>query len=69
MKEQTIVNVRGHWVDDPATEYSVLVSLGSWDGRETEEDSRIFYYTDGEPLNVGDVIASDFRVTEIQLGG
>lgn len=65
MKKQMIVHVRGHWIDDPATEYSVLVSLGSWDERETEEDRRIFYYTDGEPLNVGDVIASDFRVTAI----
>lgn len=52
-------------MDLPTIEYSVLVSLGSWDGQETEEDRNIFYYTDGEPLSLGDVIAGDFRVTEI----
>ena len=64
-EKQMIVNVRGHWLDLPTIEYSVLVSLGSWDGQETEEDRNIFYYTDGEPLSLGDVIAGDFRVTEI----
>lgn len=60
-----IVTVNGHWVDEPAITYTVRVSLGSWDEQEDERDSQIFYYTDGEPLNVGDVIASDFVVTEI----
>lgn len=60
-----IVTISGHWVDEPATTYIVRVSLGSWDEQEDARDSQIFYYTDGEPLKVGDVIASDFVVTEI----
>lgn len=59
------VTVTGHWVDEPDTEYSVRVSLGSWDGQENEADRNIFYYTDGEPIKVGDIIANDFVITEI----
>lgn len=61
--ETVIVN--GYWIDQPDTERSVRVSLGSWDGQEDEKDLTIFYYTDGAPLSVGDVIARDFVVTEI----
>lgn len=60
-----VVNVIGHWVDAPDTEYSVRVSLGSWDGQEDEADRNIFYYTDGAPFCVGDVIAGDFVITKI----
>lgn len=61
---ETVI-VTGHWVDEPDTEYSVRVSLGSWDGQESEADRNIFYYTDGEPIKVGDIIANDFVITEI----
>jgi hypothetical protein len=61
----TIKTIEGHWQDDPATRYCVNVSLGSWDGIEDEKDRDIFYYMDGEPLRVGDVIANDFVVTNI----
>ena len=60
-----VMNVIGHWRDEPDTEYSVLVSLGAWDGEEDEADGNIFYYTDGEPIKVGDIIANDFVITEI----
>jgi len=33
------VTVTGHWVDEPDTEYSVRVSLGSWDGQEFEVEA------------------------------
>ena len=33
------------------------------DGYEDAKDRDIFYYMDGEPLNIGDVIADNFVVT------
>ena len=60
-----IITVTGHWTDDPSNKHTVAVSLGEWDGVEDETDRGIFYYTDGEPLKVGDIIASDFVVTAI----
>jgi len=57
------INVQGYWKEDPETLYWVTVSLGSWDGYEDDKDRDIFYYTDGEPLNIGDTIAGDFVVT------
>ena len=63
--ENQIVTVTGHWTDDPSNNYTVAVSLGEWNGVEDETDRGIFYYTDGQPLKVGDIIASDFVVTAI----
>lgn len=63
--ENQIVTVTGHWVGHPSNKYTVNVSLGEWDGVEDEADRKIFYYTDGEPLKVGDIIAGDFVVTAI----
>ena len=60
-----IVQVDGYWSDDPKHEYQVKVSTGSWDGVEDEKDRDIFWYTDGDPLNVGDVISDDFVVTKV----
>ena len=63
----TIVEIEGHWIDEPTRVVTALVSLGSWDGNE--DDQRIFYYMDGEPLTEGSVIALDFvvdRVAEVQ---
>ncbi len=65
MKADQIITVTGHWVDDLSNKYTVAVSLGEWDGVEDEADLNIFYYTDGEPLKVGDTIAGDFVVTAI----
>lgn len=66
MKEAQVRTVIGHWVDEPDTSYAVLVSLGSWDEQEDLRDTKIFYYTDGAPIKVGDIIASDFCVTEVR---
>jgi hypothetical protein len=59
------VLIHGHWIDDPDTFHTVVVSLDKWNGVEDEEDGSIFYYTDGDQINVGDVIAGDFRVNAI----
>ena len=58
--------VTGHWQDAPAREYTVRISLGTWNGRDDLADLGIFFYTDGEPVNVGDTIAEDFIITSIQ---
>ena len=65
MKASKIKTVDGHWVDDVDTTYTVNVSLGSWSGVEDEKDRDIFFYTDGNALAVGDIIAGDFVVTKI----
>lgn len=57
--------ISGHWLDQPETNYTVLVSLGSWDGVEDDIDQKIFFYTDGDPIKVGDIVAGDFIITEI----
>ncbi len=59
-----IQTVDGHWLDDD-TVYTVRVSIDSWNGIEDDEDASIFYYTDGDPIEVGDIIASDFVITKI----
>lgn len=45
--------------------YDVKIALGSWDGEEDAEDEGIFYYMDGEPLEVGLIISDDFVITHI----
>jgi hypothetical protein len=70
MSKYETVTVDGYWEDDkenPRTGY--LVALGDWDGEEDDEeddeDDSIFFYLDGAPLKVGDVIAGGFVVTAI----
>lgn len=46
----------------------VTVALGSWDGVEDAEDEGIFFYMDGEPLELGMVISEGFLVTDIDGG-
>ena len=64
MNANKLVQVSGHWTDEPQRVFDVLVSLDSWDG--DENDHHVFYYTDGEPINVGDIIAEDFVITQIK---
>jgi hypothetical protein len=45
--------------------YDVEVALGSWDGKDDAEDERIFFYMDGEPLELGMIISESFLVTYI----
>ena len=60
-----IRTVSGYWLDQPEVIYTVKVSLDSWDGIEDEKDLEIFFYTDGDPIEVGDIIAHDFVITKI----
>jgi hypothetical protein len=51
--------------DRKACFINVKVSLGSWDGEEDAEDESIFFYMDGEPLEIGSIIAEDLIVVDI----
>lgn len=70
MKYKTI-NCKGFYLpDNPLARkvdfFDVLVSTDSWDEEEDADDERIFYYTDGLSINVGDIIADGFVITEIE---
>lgn len=60
-----IKTVDGYWLDDDKTVYTVSVSLGSWNEVDDEFDRKIFFYTDGEPIEIGTIIAGDFVITNI----
>jgi hypothetical protein len=51
--------------DRKACLINVKVSLGSWDEEEDAEDESIFFYMDGEPLEIGSIIAEDLIVVDI----
>ena len=57
--------IAGYWIDQPQDiRQGLRVSLESWNGNE--QDDGVFYYTDGEPLTIGQRIAGDFIVTHIE---
>jgi hypothetical protein len=58
-----LITAVGYWQESPRHELEVTISTGEWDG--TENDHDIFYYTDGEPIAAGDVIADEFVILEI----
>lgn len=63
-----IKTVDGYWLDDDKTDktvYTVNVCIGSWNSEEDDLDHKIFYYTDGDPIEIGTVIAGDFIITNI----
>jgi hypothetical protein len=66
MRKYETVECEGYWEDEPDNIYSVTVALGEWDGIEDAEDETIFFYADGEPLEVGAILADNFVVTEIK---
>jgi hypothetical protein len=67
MSKYKTVQIAGHWEDEEPEEiYHVTVALGYWDGVEDAEDEGIFFYLDGEPLEVGAVVGDGFVVTEIE---
>jgi len=60
----------GFWLPTDPTAKEVLfldvrIAEGSWDEIEDADDSRIFYYMDGQPLKVGDIISDGFVIVEI----
>lgn len=58
------VYVHGYWKDEPEYVVGVVVCLDSHDGEEDDDD--VFFYMDGEPIGVGDTIAGDFIVTNVE---
>ena len=46
--------------------YDVRIALDSWDEEEDAEDESIFYYMDGEPLEVGMIVGEGFVITNIE---
>jgi hypothetical protein len=65
MSKYKTVDVEGYFDDAPNNIYSVVVALEEWDGVEDAEDEGIFFYMDGEPLEVGAVVADNFVITEV----
>jgi hypothetical protein len=47
------IECEGYPVGDPLNVTTVVIALGMWDGKEDEKDQGIYYYMDGEPLEVG----------------
>ncbi len=45
--------------------FDVEIALGSWDEQEDAEDEGIFFYMDGEPLEIGMILTDGFVVTYI----
>ena len=61
----------GFWLpDDPSAKYvdfmDVWIALDSWDEVEDEEDRSIFFYMDGEPLEIGLIVSDGFVITNIE---
>lgn len=46
--------------------YDVRIALDSWDEEEDADDESIFYFMDGEPLEVGMILGEGFVVTNIE---
>lgn len=46
--------------------YDVTIALGSWDENEDTEDEQIFFYMDGQPLEVGMILGDGFVITNIE---
>jgi hypothetical protein len=46
--------------------YQVDIALGSWDEVEDDEDRNIFFYMDGEPLEVGLILDDGFVIVDIE---
>lgn len=53
----TVRKVDFFWVD---------IALDSWDEVEDAEDEAIFFYMDGQPLEVGSVLDDGFVIVEIE---
>ena len=74
MSKYKKVKCRGFWESDlnrPITKVNILdviVSPDSWDEVEDDEDMRIFFYTDGEPIVEGMILDIDrgFVITSVE---
>ena len=62
----TVKYCDGYYADEPERIYTVAIALESWDGVEDAEDESIFYYMDGKPLKVGDIISDGYVIVDIE---
>ena len=74
MAKYTTKRCRGFWLPDdliaPKVWFSwVNVALESWDEEEDAEDESIFFYMDGKPLEVGQIISDGFVIVDIEGEG
>ena len=60
---KVLIDITGHWEDDPQTSFDMIIDSGEWDG--DENDPHVFFYMDNEPIKVGDVISDGFVVDSI----
>jgi hypothetical protein len=70
MKYQT-KNCKGFYLPESPTAsrvdfFWVDIALGAWDEVEDEEDRNIFFYMDGEPLEVGLILDDGFVIVDIE---
>ena len=71
MSKYTVKECTGFWLpENPSARqvefFDVKIALESWDEVEDEEDTSIFYYMDGEPLNIGAIISEGFVIIDIE---
>lgn len=60
-----VIEVEGYWIDQPNVgTMNVLVSTASYPDDDEDDSDDIFWYTDGDPVNVGDML-DQFRVTKV----
>ena len=71
MPKYEVKNCTGFYLpDNPIARkvdfFDVKIALDSWDEEEDAEDESIFYYMDGEPLEVGLILSDGFVITNIE---
>jgi len=71
MRKYTVKNCRGFWLPDNPTASKVDflwvdIALDSWDEVEDDEDRSIFFYMDGQPLEVGSILSDGFVIVDIE---
>lgn len=66
MAKYKTVWCEGYYAHEPDRIYSVKIALDSWDGIEDEEDRAIFYYADGEEIELGTNLADGFVIISME---
>lgn len=71
MRKYTVKNCKGFYMPESETAHKVDffwvdIALESWDEVEDAEDESIFFYMDGQPLEVGSILSDNFVVVEIE---
>lgn len=71
MRKYTVKHCKGFYMPESITVRKVDfmwvdISLDAWDGVEDYEDEAIFFYMDGQPLEVGSVLDDGFVIVQIE---